>query len=374
MTKPLKLRQICFFYIALSPVIKFFSMPSVVAEKCGRDILFSVAANLLIDFALILALILLIGREETDFFTAVKTRVGGWAEKFLLAVFLVYFILKSILPVNEQKDYVELTLYMTAPSPWTFLPVFGFIFYLCLKKLRVIGRISDAVVSVAVVGYLLLFTLSLSGVDAEAFLPVGVSGIGKIKDGAIFSRCWFGDSAFFLFFIGGYKKERAETLKLLLSFGICALITLAFTFVFYGSFSSVAFRQKFALTEIARYSTVINNLERFDFLAVFALLFAYILSVALPFYFATETAERLFGIKRWAAALIAVLPAFILLAFLGEYFAGTETFILQTGNIFFLGAELFSFPFAVIVRLKNRGAKRRKAPSFNGNGGGYEIS
>ena len=351
MTKTFKTRQICFFYIALLPVVKFFTMPSVLANACGEDLWIAVLFNCLLDFITISALYFCLRDENADFFKLLETRFGKAFSKTVMAFYVVFFMLKTITPLNEEKDYVELTLYMTSPNLSTFMPVFLAVFFICLKKSRTVGRIADGVFIIAMVGYAFTFALSVSDTDLLAVLPVGAHGINNIAVGAYTSATWFNDGAYFLFFVGNFVKSKKDGLKILISFALSSVIVMLFLVVFYGTFTSIAFRQRFALTEISKYTTAINNMERFDYIPIFALLFTSVFSLAMPFYFASELLVRLFDIKRRLAAVIACAPTAILLLLFDEYFYSVENFIKTIANGYFIFfGTIFPAVTAIIIK------------------------
>ena len=352
MTKAFKTRQVCFFYVAMLPVVKFFMMPGLISGITGEDLWISVLFNCLADLITVSVLYFSLKDADADFFTVLERKFGKVFAKAVMAFYIVFFLLKTVMPLSEEKDYVELTLYMTSPSLFTFMPVFFAIFFVCIKKLRVIGRIADGVFIVAVIGYAFTFALSVSDTDISAVLPVGAHGFKNIALGAYSSAGWFNDGAYFLFFIGNYVKSKKDGLKILLSVALSSLIVLFFVVIFYGTFTSIAFRQKFALTELSKYTTAINNMERFDFVAIFALLFTSIFSLSLPFYFACELIRRLFHLKRWIAAIIAILPPVILLLFFGEYFNSMENFIINIASGYFITlGTIFPIIMAIILKL-----------------------
>ncbi|MDY6367841.1 MAG: GerAB/ArcD/ProY family transporter [Clostridia bacterium] len=355
MTKALKTRQICFFYIALLPVIKMFTVPSFLARICGEDAWLSALINSLTDILVVAILYFTLKDLPCDFFTALERRFGKGFSKAVICFYLVFFLLKTVMPMNEEKEYVELTLYMTSPNIFTFMPVFIAVIYLSSLKLRVIGRVADGVFFIAILGYLFMFVLALNSTDLTAILPVGAHGTDILK-GAYQSASWFNDGAYFLFFTGEYVKGKKDGLKIILSCLLGGVIVSAFSIVFYGTFTSVAFRRGFALTEISKYTTAINNMERFDYLPIFALLFTSVFSLALPFYFATELLTRLLPVKRPLSAVITALPAVILLLFFNEYFASVETFITRYAPAYFIAfGSVFPIIFALILKLsKNK--------------------
>lgn len=359
MTKALKTRQICFFYIALLPVVKFFMMPSLICGICGEDAWISALINGFADVITVTVIYFCFRREDGDFFTAIERRFGKVFAKTVAAFYIIFFLLKTVMPLHEEKNYVELTLYITSPNLTTFMPVFAAVFFICLKRLRVMGRIADAVFIIALIGYAFTFALALPHTDPAAILPVGAQGAKKVLGGAYSSYVWFSDGAYFLFFAGNYVKNKRDGLKIVICATISALIVVFFVIIFYGTFTSIAFRQQFALTEISKYTTAINNMERFDYIPIFALLFVSLFSLSLPFYFAAELLSRFFPVKRFIAAIAVCLPSVLLLIFFDGYFNSIENFILNIANGYFLFFGC-AFPIAISIAVTLRGKKEMK--------------
>ena len=357
--KALKARQIGFFYAAILPVAKFFMMPSLVSGISGEDLWLSVLINCVLDILTVTTVYFCMKDYDCDFFTLLERRCGKAFAKVVAVFYIIFFLLKTFMPLSEEKDYVELTLYMTSPSLLTFMPVFAVLIFICAQRLRVIGRIADGVLVIAITGYAFTFALSVSNTDISALLPVGAQGAENIVYGAYRSQAWFADGAYFLFFAGEYVKGKRDGLKIISAVCVSALIVLTFTVIFYGTFGPIAFRQKFALTEISKYTSVINNVERFDYLSIFALLFVSIFSLAMPFYFATELLTRLFPLRRAIAACLCALPSAALLLFFDEYFTSVENFIfgIASGYFAFFG---FLFPTVTAVILKITDKKEKQ--------------
>ena len=104
MIKAVRTRQICFFYIALMPVVKFFTAPSLICGFSGEDLWISAALNCLIDIITISVLYFLLKDENCDFFTLIERRCGTAFAKTVAAFYLVFFMLKKIIPLSEEKN------------------------------------------------------------------------------------------------------------------------------------------------------------------------------------------------------------------------------------------------------------------------------
>ncbi len=350
----LKTRQVCLFFIAFLPATKFFMLPSILAKSANHAMWISALILFLCDFLTIFALTFACRKAKTDFYGLLELNFGKVGCKIILFFYLVFFLLKSIIPINEQKDYVVLTLYETMPNAFNFLPIFLVSFYFCIKSKRVIGRCSDVLWIAMVLGLTILFVFSVSSADFDAMLPVFATSGKKVFSGAYLGSAWYGDAVYLMFFIGDFAFKKKDTLKILGAFALSGLAVIFFMVIFYGIFTSIAYRQLFALTEISKYTSVINNMGRFDYIGIINILFTGIFSLALPLYFATEIISKIFPFKtKWMPALIVNLGMLIFNVAFNEYFASIEFFITNFASAYFilLGNILPIFT----LLLKNKG-------------------
>lgn len=332
----LKARQVCLFLIAFIPINKMFILPSILAKTTGADMWLSCLISTSLDLLTIALVTLTCKRAKTDFYSLLNNNLGKVGTKLVLIVFFVYFMLKAVMPISEQKDYVELTLYTLKPNVFYFLPFFIVAFYLCIKPLRVLGRASDVIWIFTLFGYFVLLSLSISNADFSAILPIGVSGANKTISASSKSFNWFGDGAYLLFFIGEFNYKKRDGIKIILSYVLSAVIILSFMIIFYSIFSSIAHRQRFAFTEISKYTTVINNLGRFDYIGIVFLIFSNTFSICLPLYFACRILCRIFKTqKKWICALIVVGVQLLILLGLNRFYSTIENLATGIFSVFF---------------------------------------
>ena len=335
--KQLKIRQVCFFIIAFLPITKFFSLPSIIARHASEDLWISALLCLLLDFITLIPIVIASKNANKNFFELLEENLGGFGAKFVAVLYLIYFFVKTILPINEQKDYIEFTLYTLKPTVIYFLPLFLLAFYICFKKLRVYGRLADVLWMVSLNGFITLIALSIPNADFTAILPIGAKGLTNILKGSLSAFNWFGDSVFIMFFIGNFNFDKKAGLKIFLSFLLGAVMVIVFMITFYSIFSSIAFRQRFALTEMSKYTTVISNLGRFDYIGIFMILFSNVFALCLPIYFSSKLIKYIFNFKKlWIAPSITVgLQLFIVLV-LYEFTVSFENIITNYFSFYFI--------------------------------------
>jgi hypothetical protein len=123
---------------------------------------------------------------------------------------------------------------------------------------------------------------------------------------------------------------------------------------FYGIFTSIAFRQRFALTEVAKYTSVISNTGRFDYISIMMILGAGLISTSLPLFFSSKILNYVFNFKKcFIAPLITTLITFILIVFFGQYYYSFEKISTSCFMVFYLVFNLL-LPVAVVILTKRR--------------------
>ncbi len=363
MQKTLKTRQICFFLIAFMPVTKFFILPSIISQIAFNDMWASVIISILLDFVTLFFIISLMKRTDLTFVKLLKSTFGDRGAKIIYIIYFFYFLLKSIIPIFEQKDYVEHTLYINNPSLLYFIPFFFFSFYLGQKKIRALGRAGDGLFLLTVIAFILLIVLSVHSIDKSAIFPLLKTNPTKILLGSYVSANWFGDVVYLMFFIGEFKFSKKDGLKISISYLIQSLITIIFMLVFYCTFSAIAFRQRFALTEISKFTTVINNTGRLDYVAILLILFSCAFSLSFPLYFASRILNQLFNFKKtWIAPIIVNGLVFLCILFLNEYVYSIQKIILTYFSSMFIAlSNVFPIILSIIEVRKTKEKKYEAA-------------
>ena len=314
----LKLRQVCLILLAFIPVTKIFTLPATLSHYAHEDLLLSALIPFALDFLVLGAVWYASRRAGCDFPAYIRRTLGNTGAKIYFFLYFVYFFLKAYLPIEEQKDFVELTLYETDPTIFLFFPFFFISTYLAVKPLRTLGRAADILTGVTILSFGILLFLAVGQTDVAALLPVGAQG-KNIFTATYYGLSWFGDGVYFLFLLGTFRTEKKGLLKIMLSYAGVALLTLLFLAVFYGSFSSLADRQEFALNEMSKYSAVILAVGRFDYIAIFLFLGVGVFSIALPLYFSTYALRQVFPFKQSPLPAIIVNVGMLAFTLLSKY-------------------------------------------------------
>ena len=306
----IKVKQICALFICLLPLSKIVSAPAMIAETYAEKmwlpplVWFSLEL-LFIGFVFVLDKI----HGGKTFFDILSNEYG---ENFAKAVYFfygVFFLIKSFLPLIEHKALIETAFYEILPSTPIFYPLFLVTFYISLKGLKALGRAAEFCLPLCWAGLITVMFLAVPSGNAEALLPL-FYGHKNGAIGLLSTVSWFGDALYFLFFMGHFEKEKRSVLRVLSSYAIPAVFTLGFFLCFYAVFVFVAPTQLIAVKEVGIFSVTLQNVGRFDYIAVFLIALASVLSVSFPIVSSVKMFERAFSVKK------AFIPALVINAVL----------------------------------------------------------
>ncbi len=295
----LSVRQICFIYLAFTAVTKIGMLPAILANYVGEALWQAVLLNFVLDFCILLIFLHLSKKHPNQtLYEIIKNGTREWLAKITLFLFGVFFFLKTALPLFEQKLYIENTLYEILPNPIIFYPFFIVSTYASLKGLKTFARCADISLWITSAGLILALYLSISSFNAENLLPLFQKPLNSIVNASFRTLLWHADSLYFLMFLGHFDEQKHQSRNIILSFVGIALFTTFFIAVFYGIYGEISASQPFALPSMMIFSVLVNNIGRFDFIAIFLLLFSTIYAIILPIFLSTKCFTQVFNLKK----------------------------------------------------------------------------
>ncbi len=298
-------RQLFFFLACVAPVGKMILLPARLAEFAANDLLFPALIQLVLQAGAVFCVLLLAKRKE-GFCAMLEGTFGKVLGKILCCIFALFLLFAALIPLLEQKLFVQSVFYDTLPSIAAFAPFFVFSAYLCSKPLSSFGRMWDILAVVFLGGFLGIVLLSAGSADFGALLPVGSSGGKGIFFSTVKTWHWFFDAALLLPLLGKieYKRHLAWQGALCYLFGGVAV--LFFLALFYGVFQETAANQLFAFSLVAKYFPGVTTLGRVDYAFSFALSLVMAFYVLMPLQGAIECALQAFGREKHLPTLLSV--------------------------------------------------------------------
>lgn len=289
----MKQRQICTVFLAFMPIIKIVSAPAVLSGICGEKLWQPLVILFVLDIALIFFLLGEAKRSGSEtFFAILENSFSKGFARVVYGIYAVYFALKAYLPLLEHKEFVENAFYEIMPDSFIYFPVFIITFYMSLKGLKILGRASEFCVFITAVGMLTVLYLSLGSGDYSALLPLFYGTGTRTLTGTACGVFWFSDAVYLLFFMGHFKPEKYMRTQIVLSYAASAALITLFYVCYYSIFSSVAVTQKFAVSAMSIFSVTLVNVGRFDYVAMFMLVFTGVFATSIPIMLSSKCLER----------------------------------------------------------------------------------
>lgn len=307
----LSTRQLCFFMACMVPVGKLINLPELLAAQSGGDLLLSALMSYALQAIVIGLLLWLSQRTQCTFFELIENTFGRTFARVVYFFLALYFLFYSLVPLLEQKSFVQSAFYDTIPAIIVFLPFFLFSSFACVKNMTSIGRVADLSLILFALSFFGLMFMSISSGDFSSLLPFGEQPFVSSLKGSLHTLNWFSDSAFLLMFLGRFKGSRKSTAAILLSYLLGALFVLFFLAVFYGIFQSVAPDMKFAITRIALYNRALTTLGRIDYIFSYIMVVVLLFYAVLPLQMSVEALTYIFGERR---LLYSILVNIVILA------------------------------------------------------------
>ena len=277
-------RQVCFIMYAYPVAGKILMMPALLSFYCKNDLVFPAVLCFLAQFAVVWAVAYACTRTQKTFFELVGGG-GKVLKKAAMWLFALFFAAAALVPLLEQKLFVQEIFYDTVPSLIIFLPFFILSVYVGSKGLRNAGRTADIAAPLFVAALAALLIMSVGESNLSWLLPVLKTPAGELINGARSALYNFTDGAVMLMLMGRFRARRGDCKKIVISYAASALTVCAFLALFYSIFSAISPDQYFAVSKMAIFFSALSLVGRIDLIAAYAMeacmLFALLLYVQL---------------------------------------------------------------------------------------------
>ena len=307
--KEIKCSQIGKLFVYIVPAMKLLLLPVVLTNTAGRDSYLSVALAYLADIGMLTLLLFTLRNIGNVTLSDFLARFSNWVRIPVLLLFSAQFLLKTALPLVEQKLFLQDSFYQDVSMVAFYLPVCLLLLFISVKSARTYGRVGELLFMLSVISFAVLFVLSLDAFRFKELCPFLYDGFSPVAKGCAQIAFWFGDFLIMVYFFGRISDAGNAFKKILLYAALCMMLTVLFMLLFTGIFGAVAVRQIFALSKISRYNIVLSDIGRFDWFAVLILLGGILFGAAVNLGAAATFVQEAFGLKKktWIAVGFSVL-------------------------------------------------------------------
>ena len=355
MNKSITTHQLAVITAVGFSITKLHILPASLSHFSSEALWLSAFINIAIDFLLLLLVLKVLNdAKEENIMLYFENKFGKTFSKVLCFIYALFFILKTFIPIYEQKNSIELTFYETQPTFLTFMPFFIVAFYIVLKGVRPYARSMEISLWIFILGIFIIFLLSAFSGNYSALLPV-IPSNASFLNGSLKTLIWFGDPLFLLFFAGKIKKTYNHNKKIIIAFIVYALITITFLVMFYSIFDTIAERQYYASLKMSKYSISLSDIGRFDYLGAFLLSGINVFQICLPLIFASILLAYCFNFKnKIIPALIVVSIEFVLSILTQNDFFKSLDFM-QNYMVYFFIVMTYLVPIIILFKRRKYG-------------------
>jgi hypothetical protein len=352
MTK-ISTRQLCFFFAFLIPVSKLLETPSLLSYYAGGDLLFPALVHTILQGGMSLLILLFLEKIDGTFDEFLQQKLGKIGGKILYISLGVFYVFFTILPLLELEKFTLAAFFDTTPGIIAFLPFFLLAVFVASRPLSHFYRILDFCMPLFIFSFFPLLLMSVGHADFSALMP-----LFSARPRSLFLSVWrsvlhFSDTAFLLPLLSGYKPNKGDTKKVMISFFAGHLFLMIFLAVFYGVFQSLSPQRPFAFDTIAQYFSGLSVIGRVDLLLVYLLTVLLLLYYSLPILLSVHCFSTATGIRPLPLSAVISGLLLILTLFFQRFYPNVYSLV-TTKFLFLYPLFAYALPLILLLLSKRR--------------------
>ena len=358
-TKNVYARQIAFVAAFLLPASKLLEVPSLLAKYAKGDLLVPAFLHFLAQGGLLFALLYVLSKSELSLYERLQQALGKWRGVFY-ALYAVYFLFASILPLLDLEKFTYAAFSDTEPTFFNFAFFFLLSAFICTKKIKAVGRSGDLCLFLFLFPFLALIGMALVETNFSHLLPVFGTDFKDTMYALKYTTPHFSDVVLLLPLFLHYTYKKGDTAKIMGGYSVGAGLTLLFLAVFFGIYSTIAPREHYAFSKIAQYFPALSVVGRVDLIFIYLLSVVLLFFTALPLQYATDLCVKTFpALKRTLVALVLNVGTFVFVLYCNKYYDFFYSLISgKLSFVFWLFADLL--PLFLIFLPKSTAKQKEK--------------
>lgn len=256
---------LCLFTIAL----KVSALPAIMFSFSGNDSYITCLIAIVFDFIGTAIIINIMEKHPNEtFFSITKETMGNIIATIIQIVLLIYFIIRTILVLQELHDYFIATLFEEL-NPIYFLIILGLIMlYSTGKDFRTIGRLIELIFWPVAIAIAFTLVFPIKDLQIIKLLPIFEEGLFPIYKGLSRTTFAFGDYMILLIMMGKISFEKKSKKKILIYMSGALLFIFNFFVIFVGCFGDFALSQTLALSELPLHNTTPATIGKLEWLTI----------------------------------------------------------------------------------------------------------
>ena len=285
---------------------KLMTMPTVIFGFAGKDAVFSVILNTIIDVCIVLCITLLVRKyPNTTFFDLLKQKIKRVGAIIITSFVAIFLLFKGVFLLQETISFFSLALYENINFWLLFVPALLCVMYISYKGLSAIGRSIDIYWIFVFLALVILFVISMTQVDFSANLPYFENGVWPFLNGSMHSMFYVGNGIVLLFFVGRVEqKPKLMRYTSLFAIGI-GIFVIVNNLIFYCLFKNFVPYCTFAISHLSQYNPFVTDLGHVGWLTIIESTINLVFMTSIYYYAVRQYIQYTFVVKnRFVSSLI----------------------------------------------------------------------
>ena len=336
-------------------------VPSLLARYAKGDLLIPAFSHLFLQALLLFAILYVCAQSKQTLAERLHFSLGKGAI-FFYALFALYFLFASLLPILDLEKFVYAAFFDTAPTTFSFGAFFIVSAYVCTKQINAIGRSGDLCLFLFLLPFLALLMMAIPSADFSNLLPFFNENSRQNLLAFSYSAPHFSDTALLLPLLLNFRYQKGDGKKIMTGYGVGAVFTLLFLAVFYAVFGTLASREHYAFSKIAQYFPALKVVGRIDLIFIYLLSVVLILYTCLPLQYTTNLlSSTLHTEKRTLLSAILNISLFLFALFFNRrYNLFYKIISRETFFVFFLIADMLPLFLLFLPKSKEKVTKNKR--------------
>ena len=248
---------------------KIMTMPAVVYSYAGKDAIFSVLINVMIDIILVVLITKLVKKHQnTTFFELLTKKLGKIIATIITSAITLFVLYKGTFLFQETLSFFSLALYENYSFWLLLVPSLLTILYISYKGLSAIGRSIDIYWIFVFLEVIIVLVIGIMRVEFQSNFPYFENGVLPLLNGSAHSSIYAGNSLLLLFFVGKVDlKPKLVHYTTLFSLGVGCIVLLN-NLIFFNLFTTFVPYCTFALSHLSQFNPFVTELGHAGWLSI----------------------------------------------------------------------------------------------------------
>jgi spore germination protein KB len=319
-----------------------------------------ILASLICLFTTFVAVKLSLLHPEQTFVQYSQTILGKWLGKIILVPYFLMWVSVTGIILREYADFVYITLFSSTPIWIIVLIMLGAIVYVTYSGgLRSIGRSSEIIGPISVLGCILIIIFSVKDWDWLRILPVySNTGFLPLVKGSLIPASFLAESFMVVMLIAFMSKPQRAMISSLFGVAAASVAVLAMTLTVVMVFGpNLPSKFLYPLYSVVTYISVMDFIQNIDVLVVLLWIIGIFIKLSLYLFITSYGTAQLFRIKKWKHTIWWIAPIVFVISLLPRNTTDTMNYARFWLAIIFpvnlIGIPLFMLIIGTI-RKKNR--------------------